>query len=343
MYYYIGMFILAAVLSLGFTPVAKKIANRLGAIDVPRDERRIHKKPIPRMGGLAIYISFALMSLVFSGFNIHVMGIILGGTMLVILGMLDDINPLKPLHKLIIQILAAVVLILFGVKISGITLPFVSSSEMISIGNLGIPLTILWVVGVTNAVNFIDGLDGLASGLGVIFSITLFAISIISDRYVAMLLTSILAGSCLGFLPYNFNPASIFMGDTGSQFLGFTLAAIATQGAIKSAAAVAFAVPILILWIPIFDTLFAMVRRKINNRPIMEADRGHLHHRLLDLGLSQKQVVVIMYIISIVLGAAAIIAMTLSTKKSYFILLLVLFITVSIGMEFGFLSRKKRN
>lgn len=341
--YYIGMLLLAALISFGFTPVAKRMAYKLGAIDVPKDERRIHKKPIPRMGGLAIYISFALVGLIASKFNSQVVGIISGGTLLVIAGMIDDVKPLRPIQKLIVQILAAVILIMFGVVINGFTIPFASNAETIIIGSLGIPFTIIWVVAITNAVNLIDGLDGLASGLGVIFSITLFAISMISGRPTAMILTAVLAGSCLGFLPFNFNPASIFMGDTGSMFLGFTLAAISTQGAIKSAAAMALAVPILVLWLPIFDTLFAMVRRKINKRPIMEADRGHLHHRLLDMGLSQKQVVFTMYAISIALGSAAVLAMILSTKKSYFILLLVCFITLSIGIEFGFISRKSKN
>ena len=343
MHNYLGLLILAALISFAFTPIAKRVAHRLGAIDVPKDERRIHTKPIPRMGGLAIYISFVSVALIFSEFNFQVIGIILGGTLLLISGMIDDIKPLKPLQKLAVQVLAALVLVAFGVVINGITIPFISQEETLSIGAVGIPLTVFWVVGITNAVNLIDGLDGLASGLGVIFSLTLFAISMISDRSTAMLLTAILAGSCLGFLPHNFNPASIFMGDTGSQFLGFALAAISTQGAIKSAAAMALAVPILVLWLPIFDTLFAMVRRKINKRPIMEADRGHLHHRLLDLGLSQKQVVLIMYFISIALGAAAVMAMLLSTKKSYFILLLVCFITLSIGLEFGFLNKKARD
>ncbi|TDT62385.1 glycosyltransferase family 4 protein [Fonticella tunisiensis] len=340
---YAVIFVLAALISIIFTPVARRIAYRFGAIDIPDDERRIHNKPIPRMGGLAIYISFVICSLIFSKFNTHVVGIIAGGTILVIAGMIDDVKPLRPVQKLIFQIAASAVLIAFGITIGSITVPFIADGESVYIGYFGIPLTILWVVGITNAVNLIDGLDGLAAGLAMIFSITIFVVSMISNREVAMLLTAILAGSCLGFLPYNFNPASIFMGDTGSQFLGFTLAAISTQGAVKSAAAVTLAVPILVLWLPIFDTLFAMVRRKVNKRPIMEADRGHLHHRLLDLGLSHRKVVIIMYLISIFLGATAVLAMVLSTQKSYVILLLVCFITLSIGVEFGFITRKTRN
>lgn len=340
---YAVIFILAALISLIFTPVARKIAYRFGAIDVPDDERRIHNKPIPRMGGLAIYISFVICSLIFSKFNTHVVGIITGGTILVIAGVIDDVKPLRPVQKLIFQIAASAVLVAFGITIGSITVPFIADDGSVYIGYFGVPLTILWVVGITNAVNLIDGLDGLAAGLAMIFSITIFVVSVISNREVAMLLTAILAGSCLGFLPYNFNPASIFMGDTGSQFLGFTLAAISTQGAVKSAAAVTLAVPILVLWLPIFDTLFAMVRRKVNKRPIMEADRGHLHHRLLDLGLSHRKVVIIMYLISIFLGATAVLAMVLSTQKSYVILLLVCFITLSVGVEFGFITRKTRN
>lgn len=341
MYTYAVVFILAAVLSFAFTPLAKKLAHKLGAIDVPKDERRIHKRPIPRMGGLAIYMSFSIVTLYFSGLDKHVLGIIIGGTILVIMGIVDDIKPLRPLYKLIFQIIAAVVLIMFGITVDSITVPF-APNETIMIGYFGIFATIIWVVGITNAINLIDGVDGLACGICLISALTLFGVSIISQRDMAIFLTAVLAGSCLGFLPYNFNPASIFMGDTGSQFLGFLLAAISIQGAIKSAAAVAVAVPILALGLPIYDTLFAMIRRKINNRPIMEADRGHLHHRLLDMGLSQKKVVLVMYLISAFLGTTSIVAMLVSTKKSFLVLLLVCLVTMALAIEIGLFGKKTK-
>lgn len=342
MYRYAVVFIISAILSFAFTPLAKKLAHRFGAIDVPKDERRVHKEPIPRMGGLAIYLAFSIVTLYFSKLDKHVLGIIVGGTILVIMGIVDDIKPLRPLHKLIFQILAACILIIFDINVKSITVPFVSN-ESVYIGYFGIIITILWVVGITNAINLIDGLDGLACGICLISALTLFGVSIISQRYMAIFLTAVLAGSCLGFLPYNFNPASVFMGDTGSQFLGFVLAAISIQGAIKSAAAVAVAVPILAIGLPIYDTLFAMIRRKINKRPIMEADRGHLHHRLLDMGFSQKKVVLLMYLISSFLGATSIAAMMVSTKRAFELLVLVCMIILALAVEIGLFGRKTKN
>lgn len=340
MLHYFVMFISAFLISLIATPFVKRLAKKLGAIDVPKDERRVHKKPIPRMGGLAIYIAFVLCSLYFSGFNIKVVGIVIGGALIVIMGIFDDIKPLKPLPKFIVQILAAIILIIFNIKVNSITVPFFIQGGSMNVGFLGIPITLIWVVGITNAINFIDGLDGLACGIGAISALTLFGVAIISGREGSALLTAILAGGCLGFLPYNFNPASIFMGDTGSQFLGFSLAAISMLGAIKSAAAVAVAVPILALGLPIYDTLFAMIRRKINNKPMSEADRGHMHHRLLDLGLTHKQAVIVMYIISGMLGITSVLAMEMSNKKSYALLIIVCAFFVAFAVEFGLFSKK---
>jgi UDP-GlcNAc:undecaprenyl-phosphate GlcNAc-1-phosphate transferase len=343
MFKYIGVFMLALATSFILTPFVKKLAHKLGAIDVPKDERRIHNKPIPRMGGLAIFVSFLVWSIVFSSFDEHVIGIIAGGAIIVIMGIMDDIKPLRPWQKLSFQIAASIVLIAFDISVKSVTVPFFTRGGSINTGWFGIPITMLWVIGITNAFNLIDGLDGLSCGLGLISALTLFGVALISQRYTAVLLTAILAGACMGFLPFNFNPASIFMGDTGAQFLGFALGAISIQGAIKSAAAVAAAVPILALGLPIYDTLFAMVRRKINNRPIMEADRGHLHHRLLDLGMTQRQVVSIMYIISGILGMASILAMQLSNKKSYTLLVVVCAVVLALAIELGLFNRKTRD
>lgn len=222
--------------------------------------------------------------------------------------------------KILFQLAAAICLIICGLKIQFITNPFDHLNLYVGLHIFAIPITIVWVIGITNALNLIDGLDGLAAGVALISCITMFVIAVLNQRWEAAILTSILGGSILGFLPYNFNPASIFMGDTGSQLLGFLLAAISIEGAIKSATAFAIVVPILALGLPIYDTLFAMIRRKINGKPIMQADRGHLHHRLLDMGLTQRQAVIIMYLISAVLGSFAIIAMQISNQKSYFYL-----------------------
>ena len=335
-----------AIVSIAFsavlTPVVKKFAVKIKVIDIPKDNRRVHKKPIPLLGGLAIYFSFiSTLILKFGGLSKSEIGIIIGATIIVIGGFLDDKFDIRPWQKLLVQIAAAVSLIMYGVRISLITNPVSSSELYISVGILSIPLTIIWIVGITNALNLIDGLDGLAAGVAFISAVTIFIIALLNNRTEAAALTIILAGSILGFLPYNFNPASIFMGDTGAQLLGFLLAAISIEGAIKSAAAFAIAVPILALGIPIYDILFAMIRRKINGKPIMQADKGHLHHRLLDMGLTQRQAVIIMYLISAVLGSFAIIAMQMSTQRSYFLLAMVMIVLVIIAWKFGFFEHRE--
>jgi UDP-N-acetylmuramyl pentapeptide phosphotransferase/UDP-N-acetylglucosamine-1-phosphate transferase len=334
--------VISVVISAVLTPFVKKFAIKMKVIDIPKDNRRIHKKPIPLLGGLAIYFSFILTLILKSGsLSKSEMGIMIGATIIVIGGFLDDKFDIKPWHKLLVQMASALSLIIYGIRIELITNPISSSDLYISIGILSIPLTIIWVVGITNALNLIDGLDGLAAGVAFISAVTIFIIALLNNRSEAAVLTVILAGSILGFLPYNFNPATIFMGDTGAQLLGFLLAAISIEGAIKSAAAFAIAVPILALGIPIYDILFAMIRRKLNGRPIMQADKGHLHHRLLDMGLTQRQAVIIMYLISAVLGSFAIIAMQVSTQRSYFLLAMVMVVLVMVAWKFGFFEHRE--
>lgn len=334
--------IVSVIFSAMLTPFVKRFAVRLEVIDIPKDNRRIHNKPIPLLGGLAIYFSFILTLILKMGeLTDSEKGLIIGATIIVIGGFIDDKFDMKPIYKLLFQVASALSLVFYGVRIVLITNPLSSLYQFIDVGLLSIPLTIIWVVGITNALNLIDGLDGLAAGVALISSLTLFIIAILNNRYEAAILTSILSGAILGFLPYNFNPASIFMGDTGAQLLGFMLAAISIEGAIKSAAAFAIAVPILALGIPIYDTLFAMIRRKINGKPIMQADRGHLHHRLLDMGLSQRQAVIIMYLISAVLGSFSIIAMQISTQRSYFLLAMVMVVLVVVAWKFGFFQHKE--
>lgn len=334
--------VISVAISAVLTPFVKKFAIKMKVIDIPKDNRRIHKKPIPLLGGLAIYFSFILTLILKSGsLSRSEIGIIIGATIIVIGGFLDDKFDIRPWHKLLIQMASALSLVIYGIRIQLITNPISSSELYISIGILSIPLTIVWVVGITNALNLIDGLDGLAAGVAFISAVTIFIIALLNNRSEAAVLTVILSGAILGFLPYNFNPATIFMGDTGAQLLGFLLAAISIEGAIKSAAAFAIAVPILALGIPIYDILFAMIRRKLNGRPIMQADRGHLHHRLLDMGLTQRQAVIIMYLISAVLGSFAIIAMQVSTQRSYFLLAMVMVVLVIVAWKFGFFEHRE--
>lgn len=315
---YIISFALAFIVAFSATPVAKRIAFKVGAVDVPKDGRRMHKKPIARLGGLAIFAGFLVTILFYiighyggiSGFftpDKQLMGLLGGILIIVALGIIDDIRPLNAKLKFAIQILAALVVVLTGTRIDKLTNPFVPGGMSFLSDYIAYPLTILWIVGITNAINLIDGLDGLAAGVSSIASLSLFFVSLITGDFDTAFITAALAGSSLGFLPYNFNPAKIFMGDTGATFLGFTLGVISIQGMVKSYAALAIAIPILVLGLPLFDTIFAILRRLLKGKSIMEADRGHLHHRLIDMGLSQKQSVAVLYITSSALGLCAIV------------------------------------
>ncbi|KYH34918.1 putative undecaprenyl-phosphate N-acetylglucosaminyl 1-phosphate transferase [Clostridium tepidiprofundi DSM 19306] len=336
------MTLVIPIISFIVTPIVQRIAIKINAIDVPKDNRRIHKKPVPLLGGLAIYISFIIGVILKNGhMTSSEVGIVLGATIITFGGFIDDLRDIKPVLKLFIQLFAATILIIYGVRIGKVTNPVSSTSFFIDLGRLSVPLTIFWVVGVTNAFNLIDGLDGLSAGIALIASVTLFIISILNGRVEAAILTSILSSALIGFLPYNFYPATIFMGDTGSQLLGFLLAAISIEGTIKSATAFALGVPILIFGVPIYDTLFAIIRRKINGKPIMQADKGHLHHRLLDIGLTQKQTVIVMYLISAILGGISIIAMQMSTQRSYFLVTIVILIISFVAWKNNFFQHKE--
>ncbi|KOA18363.1 putative undecaprenyl-phosphate N-acetylglucosaminyl 1-phosphate transferase [Clostridium homopropionicum DSM 5847] len=334
--------LISVCISFLLTPLIKKLAFKIKALDIPKDARKIHKEPIPLLGGMAIYLSFLITMILKEGPLVKSeVGILLGATIIVVGGLIDDLKDLRPLFKLAFQVAAASVLIIFGVEIFRITNPFPIGSDYLNLGFLVVPITILWVVGVTNALNLIDGVDGLAAGVAFICSVTIFIIAVLNGRREAALFTAILSGAIFGFLPYNFNPASIFMGDTGAQLLGFLLAAISLEGTIKSATTFAIAVPILAFGLPIYDTLFAMIRRKMNGMPIMQADKGHLHHRLLDMGLSQRKVVLIMYLISAILGGISIVAMQISSTRSYFLLTIVVVIIAFAAWKWEFFKHKE--
>ena len=293
--------VLAIAVAFGMTPLVKIFANKIGAIDVPRDNRRMHKEPVPRAGGLAIFAGFLVSYLIFGTVNSQVRAILIGAVVIVVLGVLDDVYTLKPRVKFAGQIAAALIPVLAGVRVQSLTNPF-SASGYLHLGIWGVPLTILWIVGITNAVNFIDGLDGLACGVSAIGTITMFTISVLLAEVDVVVAMAALAGACIGFLPYNLNPAKIFMGDTGSMLLGFLLGSFSIQGLFKFYAVISFAVPFLMLGLPIFDTAFAIVRRLARGQSPMHADRGHVHHRLIDMGFDTKQSVAILYGLSAVLG-----------------------------------------
>ncbi|MBR4550295.1 MAG: undecaprenyl/decaprenyl-phosphate alpha-N-acetylglucosaminyl 1-phosphate transferase [Oscillospiraceae bacterium] len=289
------------------TPPVKRFAEHVGAIDVPKDGRRVHDHPIPRMGGLAIFMGFVLSVLLFVNMSMPVLGLLLGAVIIAVLGAVDDIVSLKPLVKLAGQILAAVVAIRCGLVFDTISNPnLFSQTTFIQVGWLSVPLTLLWIVGCTNAVNLIDGLDGLAVGVSAISSLTMLVVSLyVADPLVSILLAA-LVGACLGFMPFNLNPAQIFMGDVGSQTLGFILSGVSIMGLFKFHAIITFIVPVLALAVPLTDTTFAFVRRIAHGQSPFHADRGHLHHRLLAAGMSQKQAVAVIYGVSALFGLLAV-------------------------------------
>mgnify|MGYP003813974695 CR=1 FL=1 len=330
----------AAVVSFLSTPMVKTLAYKVGAIDVPKDNRRMHTVPIPRLGGLAIFLAFLLSVLCFAKIDRQMQGILLGSVMIVILGVMDDIMALKALPKLIVQIAAAGVAVYHGCVIQFLSNPNVFSSMTYwNLGWLSIPVTIIWIVAITNAVNFIDGLDGLAVGVSAISTASLMVIAImVSELNIAIILAA-LFGACLGFIPYNKNPAKIFMGDTGATFLGYILATLSVTGLFKLYAIISFAVPFLILGVPIFDICFAFLRRIAKGQNPMVADRGHVHHRLIDMGFSQKQSVAIAYMLTAILGLAAVV-LTSSGELKALILIGAVFVVGAIGMKLIFSARE---
>ena len=274
------------------------------------------------MGGLAIFFGFIFSVLIFLPLTPELRGLLLGSVIIVMLGILDDIFALPALPKLFVQIGAALIAVLEGNRIDLLSNPNIFSSEPYwELGLLAVPITVLWIVGITNAVNLIDGLDGLACGVSTISSMTMLVIALIVAEPDVAILMGALAGACIGFLPYNLNPAKIFMGDTGATFLGFTLAVVSIQGLFKFYAVISFAVPFLMLGLPIFDTTFAILRRLAHGQSPMSPDRGHIHHRLIDMGFSQKQAVAVLYIISAILGLSAVVLTTIGVVRAMLFLL----------------------
>lgn len=325
----------AAVVALISTPVVRSLAFRIGAVDVPKDGRRMHDHPIPRMGGLAIFFGFLLSVLVFLPLSLQLRSMLLGAVVIVILGIFDDIYALSAKLKFVVQIIAALMAVLGGNQITVLSNINVFSSEPYwELGWLSYPISVLWIVAITNAVNLIDGLDGLACGVSTISSMTLLVIALIVSEPDVAMLTAALAGACIGFLPYNLNPAKIFMGDTGSTFLGFVLATVSIQGLFKFYTIISFAVPFLMLALPIFDTCFAILRRVSKGQSPMAPDRGHIHHRLIDMGFSQKQAVAVLYVISAILGLSAVVLTTNGTVRAMLFLVALCVAGGMAGMIF---------
>lgn len=344
--YLIGFLISLATAAL-LTPLVKKFAIWIGAIDEP-DIRKVHSKIMPRMGGLAIFSAFIAGYFVISpaledAYSNPILGLIFGSFVIVITGILDDIYQLSPKYKLIGQLIATTIVISFGLTIELVNIPFGQTN--LYIGWLSIPLTFVWIVGVTNSINLIDGLDGLSAGVSAIATLTILVLALLMPNLTVVFFCFILLGSIIGFLFYNLHPAKIFMGDSGSLFLGFILASLSILG-FKQAAVVSLLIPILILGVPLSDTFFAIMRRYLNKSPISAPDKSHLHHCLLQLGFSHRNTVFIIYFISIIFGAIAVLCSLLMSHNilwGWIIIIVGLFITLTLGAEMiGIISKKKK-
>jgi UDP-GlcNAc:undecaprenyl-phosphate GlcNAc-1-phosphate transferase len=323
---YGAAFAIAAVVSMLGTPLVVRLANRLGIVDSDGHERRMHDSPKPRVGGIAVFFGFSFALFAMLGVSMassvsllpsvdqfdavhRLVGLLFGSLLIVGVGVWDDVMQMRPRNKLVAQIIVALISMLYGFVIPGITNPFDRNPGTNWIDFplwVGVPVTLLWYVGMMNAINFLDGLDGLLAGVAAISSVFLFVIALLHGNPVVALVVIALAGAALGFLPYNFNPARIILGDAGSLFVGYVFATVSIIGASKTAIAISVVVPLLVLALPVLDTAAAIVRRARSGKRITEADRGHFHHQLIfRFGLNVRQAVLVLYAVCFVLGIVA--------------------------------------
>jgi len=339
-------FVLAFITTFVVTPYTIKLAQKLGAVDTPKDERRVNKVTMPRLGGLAIISGFLIsiiylliilsventINLLEDNNHMKLLGFLIGGLIISVVGFIDDLKDLPPMVKLAAQLLAAIVVVGFGLRIDNINIPFLYKIGLPNV--FSIILTIGWIVGITNAINLIDGLDGLSSGIALISCVSMLLIFALNESpIIAILLITALAGALSGFLPFNFNPAKTFMGDSGSNFIGYCLSVISIFGIAKTYTLVVIVAPLIVLALPVVDTIVAIIRRVIKGKSIkaiMKADKGHLHHTLLKHGFTQKEAVIAMYIITAALGLFSIILMDSGIWKALSFLLMIIAI-LAIG------------
>jgi len=338
-------FLLSLLCGTVLTPFVRRLAHRFGVLDHARSSRKIHGKPIPRLGGIAIVVAFyaPLVTLLLVHTEVgrlfleerdHVIGLFIGGIAIALLGLYDDLHGANAWKKFVVQFVVAGLLYRWGFRIEAIANPL---GATISLGWASVPFTMVWIVGVINALNLIDGLDGLAGGVALVAVTTTFLVSIQRGHPVMMLFSSALAGAILGFLVYNFNPASIFMGDTGSMFLGFVLSTTAIQTNQKASTAVAVLIPAIALGLPIIDTLLAIARRAVRGRPLFQADKEHIHHRLMAAGLSHRQTVLVLYGFCVLLGAGALVLTYASNAQAALLLLVLALVALVFLRSLGFM------
>ncbi|KZE70212.1 MraY family glycosyltransferase [Paenibacillus ottowii] len=351
---YIIGFIMALGLALLLTPLVKKFAVKVGAVDVP-NARKVHTRIMPRLGGLGIFLAFLLSLLAMLPFvpegmlssrDINfIAAFLIGGTLITLIGALDDRFDLNAKLKFLAQIaVACMVVFAFDIRVDFVNVPFQDAYSSLE-SWISIPLTIFWIVGVTNAINLIDGLDGLAAGVSGIAIGTIFVMSLLMGNYMVAMLCLVLLGSIIGFLFFNFHPAKIFMGDTGSLFLGFSLAMLSMLG-FKQIAIVSFITPLIIIGVPLSDTFFAIIRRKLQKKPIFSPDKGHLHHCLRELGFSHRQTVLIIYGIAVFFGILAVIQSSAALNEANwvtFVVICIMMFFLQIGAEvIGLVGKTKR-
>ncbi|GAA0486790.1 MraY family glycosyltransferase [Salinibacillus aidingensis] len=335
---YIAAVLICLAISIVLTPLVKKLAIKLNAVDQP-NERKVHKKVMPRMGGLAIYASFLLGVLILSPEGVHIWPVMIGATIIVTIGVLDDLFQLSAGIKFAGHLLAAFTVVFSGIQIDFITVPF---GPKIEFGFWGIPISIIWIVAITNAINLIDGLDGLASGVSAIALITISGMALSMGSIFVAALGLLLLGSTLGFLFYNFHPAKIFLGDTGSYFLGYMIGILSIMGLFKNLTFFSIIVPIIILGVPLVDTTFAIIRRMVQGKPLSAPDKSHLHHCLIRLGYSHRKAVLMIYGLSGIFSIAAII-FTRSTMWGSMMILLALAVLIELTVEItGMVSQNYR-
>jgi UDP-GlcNAc:undecaprenyl-phosphate GlcNAc-1-phosphate transferase len=334
---YLVTFVLSLLGAAALTPAVRRLAHSVGAIDRALSSRRVHTGPIPRLGGVAIVLAFYLplvglllfdgaIAQAFKADRRLVIGLFVGGLAIVGLGLYDDLRGANAWKKFVVQFGVAGLMYALGFRIQDISLPF---GGELHLGWAGLPVTLLWIVGIVNAMNLIDGLDGLAGGVAFFAVLTCFAISYFRGQELLIVFTAALGGAILGFLIYNFNPATIFMGDTGSMFLGFVLAVTSMRSSQKGATTVAVLVPIVALGLPLMDTALAFARRLVRGQSPFAADKDHIHHRLLRLGFSQRSATLLLYGFCIALGLAAF-SMTLTRGRETGIILGVLVVVVAV-------------
>lgn len=341
----IAIFLLSLGLCLNLTPLVIRVAKKYNLVDPP-SKRDIHIKPTPRFGGIAIYISFFLPFSLALFYDTDVLDLlvpdrriiclVLGASLMFGLGLWDDFKRLKPRIKFSIQFISALLACLGGIQVNVLSLPW--SAGSIALGWFSLPATVLWFLLVINAINLIDGLDGLAAGVTFFTSLVLLVLCITNENFLVAMGFASLGGAALGFLRYNFNPASIFMGDSGSYFLGYALAALSIFGAVKSQATVAIMIPVIALGVPLMDTLLAPIRRFVLGKRMFKPDTGHFHHRLLQLGLTQRRAVILIYVITVCMGVVVLFMVNVRDERAALILIL-LGVAVVLGItKLGYLE-----